>query len=280
MNTPTVTSTWLHDHLNDPDLIILDATQPVKEAGLAPELQGIQLPGARFFDIKGTFSDPKSSLPNTFPSPEQFAAEAQKLGINNRSKIVVYDKLGIYSSPRVWWMFTTMGHAQVAVLDGGLPDWIAQRFETEPQAMRAYDMGDFTPRLKEGQVIALPRIHENVHTEEVLVVDARAAGRFAGTAPEPRKGLPSGCIPGSVNLPYPRVLESGKLKSKTELQAVFAEMESGNKPLIFSCGSGITACILLLASTVAMKRNTAVFDGSWTEWALSGLPIHRAKTSE
>ncbi len=263
MQTPLVTVDWLHSHLSDPDLVILDATQAGKKA----DHEGLQLPGARHFDFKRTFADRENELPNMLPSPEAFATEAQKLGISNTSKIVVYDRLGVYSSPRVWWMFRTMGHDQVVVLDGGLPEWVRCGYEVEP--VQRYDSlpGSFATVFNPDLVKGIQDVYQNLSGKKALVVDARSAGRFEGIAPEPRAGLSSGHIPDSKNLPFPDVLRDGKFKPKAELLGLFQTLDLGDQPLIFSCGSGITACILYVASELVLSNEKAVYDGSWTEWA-------------
>lgn len=271
MSPYLVSSEWLHTHLKDPNLIILDASQPSDPAA-------IRIKGARIFDIKHVFSDTDSGLPNTLPAPEAFEKSCRELGIRQDSKLVVYDRKGIYTSPRVWWMFQTMGHTTIAVLNGGLPDWIAKGYETETGLQAAVSQGNFVANLDASRVKSIDRIQENLESQEAIVLDARSKGRFEGTAPEPRAGLSSGHMPHSVSLPYTEVLEEGKYKSTEALQAVFEGLKLDDRPFIFSCGSGITACIILLASEMAMDRPTAVFDGSWTEWALTeGMPIEGDK---
>ncbi len=267
MNPHLVSTEWLHTHLHDSNLIVLDASQPSDPAA-------IRIKGARILDIKHVFSDTESGLPNTLPSPAAFETSCRELGICQDSQLVVYDSKGIYTSPRVWWMFQTMGHAHIAVLDGGLPDWIAQELETETGPQAAVREGDFVAHFDASRVKHIDRVQENLESQEAIVLDARSKGRFDGTAPEPRAGLSSGHMPHSVSLPYTEVLEGGKYKSKEDLQSVFNNLDLDDRPFIFSCGSGITACIILLASEMAMDRTTAVFDGSWTEWALTeGMPI-------
>lgn len=267
MSKSLVSVAWLNQYLHDPNLIILDASQSDNKSGLVADAEGIQIKGARFFDLKNEFSDPISPFPNTLPTPEAFEAACRKLGINKNSQLVVYDDLGAYSSPRVWWMFRTMGHKKVSVLDGGLPAWIAEGFETEPVQEQTFEPGNFVAHFRPGQVKSIDFVADNLEGANALVIDARSAGRFAGTAPEPRKGLASGHIPGSVNLSFEAVLDGGKFKSPAELRTLFEALEIDDRPLVFSCGSGLTACIILLASELVNPNSTAVFDGSWTEWA-------------
>ena len=262
-----VSSLWLHENLNNPDLIILDASQATNQAGKNSEFENIQIIGAQHFDFKNTFSDAKSEFPNTLPSQEVFEKEARKLGINASSKIVVYDNLGIYTSPRVWWMFKAMGHVAVAILDGGLPDWIEQGFETEQKSNVTIESGNFEANFQPDLMVDYSFVLSNINTENSLLIDARSAGRFNGTEPDPRKGLKSGHIENSINIPFESVLENGKFKPIAALNVIFEVLQNENRPLVFSCGSGITACIIMLAADLVSQNKKAVYDGSWTEWA-------------
>ncbi len=266
MTPPLVDSSWLKAQLDDPNLVLLDASPISNVSGLKSENETIQIPGARYFDLKNEFSVKGSSLPNMLPDAIQFESTAQKLGINNSSKIVVYDNLGIYTSPRVWWMFKTMGHKNVSVLDGGFPAWIDAAYRTEPIAKRNHTLGDFESNFNKNAVKDFNQIKTNITNQESIVIDARSAGRFGGTSPEPREGLRSGHIPNSINIPFGDVLKNGKFKSLRELDIVFEGVDK-TKPLTFSCGSGLTACIVLVASELVLKNKKAVYDGSWTEWA-------------
>lgn len=273
MKTPPIVSVkWLHEHLADPDLVILDASQQVNQAKVESQFQGIQIKGARYFDIKNDFSDTKSPLPNTLSSPETFEKAARKLGINNDSKIVVYDSLGIYSSPRAWWLFKIMGHEEVSVLDGGLPEWLRQGYEVEKPEKRPYPLGNFVSKFKPELFKTKEQILENITTNESVLIDARSQDRFLGETPEPREGLRSGHIPGSINIPYRKLLQDGKFLPKEELAKILPQYD---KPLLFSCGSGVTACIDLIAYELIGNNNPkAVYDGSWTEWGqIDSLPI-------
>ncbi|MEZ4802042.1 MAG: sulfurtransferase [Gelidibacter sp.] len=264
---PTVSADWLHQHLNDPDLIILDASIEASADGTQTSERHEVIPSARWFDIKNAFSDTSSPFPNTVPTAAQFEQECQKLGINSQHRIVVYDHFGVYSSPRAWWLFKVMGHDHVAVLDGGLPEWKAKGFKTVPMTDPNYGKGNFKANFQPELVIRYDTVKENVINPKFLMVDARASGRFNGTAPEPRAHLKSGHIPHSVNIPYQDVLEGHRFKSDTILKALFDSKCQGEHNLVFSCGSGLTACILMLASNLSYSNSKKVYDGSWTEWA-------------
>jgi thiosulfate/3-mercaptopyruvate sulfurtransferase len=274
MLAPIVSVAWLDQHLTDKDLIVLDASMQENISNVTSDFQGIQIKGARFFDVKNSFCAKDTDLPNMLPSPEEFTAECQKLGINADSNIIVYDNLGIYSAPRVWWMFRVMGHRNVAVLDGGLPEWSKQGLPTEHVHTKTYDKGNFEAYYQPRLVKTSVDILENLDKKDALVIDARSAGRFYGLIPEPRKDLKGGHVPDSLNLPYTDVLRDGKFLPKEELLQLFDHLNLGNRPLIFSCGSGLTACIILLACELVLENHTSVYDGSWSEWGqLQDAPI-------
>ncbi len=264
-----VSPQWLHENLQNPNLVILDASPTSNKSNLKPAHSGFQIKGARYFDRKNKFSDKTAEMPNTLPQPIDFEREAQALGISNDSKIVVYDNLGIYASPRVWWMFRTMGHENIAVLNGGLGAWTAAGLEIVPieTSPPTYPKGNFTAKLNYQLYRNMDDVLQNLQSKQALVVDTRSNGRFCGTASEPREGLSSGHIPHSKSLPFKEVLKNGKMKSLEELKTIFADLGVGNEPLIFSCGSGITACITMLAAELVLENEKAVYDGSWTEWA-------------
>ncbi|TDD98694.1 sulfurtransferase [Flavobacterium cellulosilyticum] len=267
MKNTIVSAKWVSEHIEDDNLIILEARLDQNQT------KDTQIPGARLFDIKNTFSDTKNPLPNTFPSEEQFTTECQKLGVNNDSFIVVYDTTGIYSSPRVWFMFNAMGHTNIAVLDGGLPEWIKQGYPTEKPKETTYAIGDFQGHLNTDTVKNKEQILENIDSKKANLIDARSSDRFHATIEETRVGIRNGHIPGSVNVPFETLFKDGKYKSAADLTEIF---DLNDKPLYFTCGSGITACILLLATELIGDNPKAVYDGSWTEWGqATDLPIEK-----
>ncbi|MBC5993208.1 3-mercaptopyruvate sulfurtransferase [Pontibacter cellulosilyticus] len=275
-SSPLVSVEWLHQHLQQPEVVVLDASlkQTQNTTSVSVE-QPLQIPGARYFDIDAAFSDKNSNLPHMLPSPESFTREAQKLGINKNSILIIYDNRGIYSSPRAWWMFRAMGHEQVYVLDGGLPAWIAAGYTCEPLATaHATAAGHFEARYNAALVSDKQQVLLALEDENYSVIDARPAARFHGKAPEPRPGLRLGHMPNAENIPFEAVLEKGKMRSETELKELFQTLPLTNKKLIFSCGSGVTACITALGATLAGYQDIAVYDGSWSEWgATDDLPV-------
>lgn len=265
---------WLHENLAAENLVLFDASMkpifPVSDA--APETP-VYIPGALRFDFDDVLCDHDTSLPHMMPSPEFFESEMQKYGVNHDSAIVVYDKVGIYSSPRAWWMFKAMGHEQVAVLDGGLPAWIGAGYETTPTLTTPKRRGDFASKPQGGLIVDSETVLHALTDSAVSVVDARSAGRFKGQEPEPRAGLRGGHMPGAVNIPYTDVLADGKMSAPSALQKIFEQYK--DRKMIFSCGSGVTACVVALAAEQAGYKDLAIYDGSWSEWGRedSGLPV-------
>ena len=265
--TELVSIEWLSKSAHEKDLVLLDASLAKTAQGKSSSYQDETIPGSRYFDLKGSFSDTESAFPNTLPTPAHFERACQKLGINQNSRIVVFDNMGIYSSPRVWWMFKVMGHERISVLDGGLPAWIKAGHPTVKRETQAFEAGNFNADFNKEFVKHFSEIQANVKKPAFIVVDARSEGRFNGTESEPRKQLQSGHIPGSVNIPFQSVLSDGKYKPQAELKRLFEEKCQGERDLVFSCGSGLTACIVMLASELAFKESRYLYDGSWTEWA-------------
>ena len=271
-----VSVSWLSENFNDSDLIILDASPESNVSNLIVEFPDIQIKGTLFFDFKNVIADKKSDLPNMLPSLEVFEQECRKLGINSNSQIVVYDNLGIYTSPRVWWMFKSMGHDKIAVLDGGLSEWENNKYSCEPRKQPRVNLGNFRANFKQKLLRNASQLLENITSNSEVVIDARSNDRFEGTKPETRENLKSGHIPNSLNLPFLEVLKDGKFLSKEELFQKFNSLVLDNKPMVFTCGSGITACILQLAANKIGYSNTSIYDGSWTDWGqLKGFPIEK-----
>lgn len=267
----------LTELLHADNLVILNATLPKAVAGnQAINEETKKIPGARFFDIKNVFSDTTAPYPNTWPGQEAFNKEARRIGVCNNSAIVVYDEHGIYSSARAWWMFRAMGHHNVAVLNGGLKAWEAAGLALEPKSEQAFDKGDFQGTFREGFFKNHIDVYQNLEDRNELVIDARAENRFKGLVEEPREGLRSGRIPNSISLPYTDLLTDGRLLEEQELKKVTGSKLPENKNLTFSCGSGITACVLALGAELAGYKNLSVYDGSWTEWgSMHELPIEK-----
>jgi len=258
---PIVSVDWLHNNMEIENLVVLDGT-----INKVFDENQTQIPKARFFDIKNKFSNTSGTFPSTFPSEEQFQKEARKLGINNNSNIVVYDDKGMYSSARVWWLFKAFGYNNVAVLNGGFPAWLKRGFPFE--VMRPYQEkeGDFTAYLQTEYMAFFSNVEAASKHHTHTIIDARASSRFNCQVPEPRAGLRMGTIPNSVNLPFTDLLENGILKEKKELEEAFSKLADKENAIIFSCGSGITACILALGAHIIGYSNISVYDGSWTEW--------------
>ncbi len=275
LESPLVSASWLLEHLDHPDLIILDATIKKVANDSNENYPEVRIQNARFFDIKTTFSDTTNDIPNMLPSPEAFSEACQNLGISNHHKIVVYDKIGIYSSARVWWMFKIMGHQNIVVLNGGLPAWQQQNLPIEPEINKAeYNSGNFKASFHSKLVVDAKSVLNEIHNDTTLILDARSPGRFTAQEPEPRANLKGGHIPNSINLHYKDLLQEGHMRSVTEIKEILNDFNIENKKLIFTCGSGITACIIMLAAQLAGYNKVSVYDGSWSEWGqLNYVPI-------
>lgn len=262
---PLVSVEWLHNHLNDDNLFIFDASITkvnTNENGI----EKAQIPNTQFFDIKRVFSDINATFPNTVPNEKQFTKEAQKLGVNENSVIVVYDDKGIYSSPRVWYLFKVFGFNNVTVLDGGLPQWKVAGFELEAKKNNNRPKGNFIARYNTEAFKFFDDIQKLSNNENYLIIDARSENRFKGIVDEPRKGLRSGSIPNSVNIPFSKLLDGNCFKSNENIQKEFDTIKANDEHLVFSCGSGITACVLALGAELIGKTDISVYDGSWTEY--------------
>ncbi|PWE32393.1 3-mercaptopyruvate sulfurtransferase [Maritimibacter sp. 55A14] len=263
-----VSTAWLADHLADPDLRILDGSWHMPAAGrdARAEYNAGHIPGARFFDIYD-ISDNRSALPHMVPPVEKFMSRCRAMGVGDGHQIVVYDTAGLFSAARVWWLFRLMGHADVAVLDGGLPKWQAEgrALEDMPPVLRERHM---TVRRQAHMVKDVTQVAAASKLRDAEIVDARSPARFRGDEPEPREGLRAGHVPGSRNLHYASLLNAdGTMKDPEALRALFeAAGVDPAKPVITSCGSGVTAAILNLALERMGRRDHALYDGSWSEW--------------
>jgi thiosulfate/3-mercaptopyruvate sulfurtransferase len=268
--SPIVTTQWLADALDSAtDLVVLDATKYLPNEGLHAGniFAERHIPGALFFDLD-LFSDPDTDLPTMVPSAGRFARLAGELGISENSRIVVYDQKGLFSAARAWWLFGLFGHDRVSVLDGGLPKWLAEGRPVETGPARTLPQARFTARFRTERLRGLGDIVENLATGQALVLDARSASRFTGSEPEPRPDARAGHIPGSRNLHYAGLLNADHtLKSPETLRQAFADVGAdGDAAVVTTCGSGVTAAILLLAREVARLQRGALYDGSWSEW--------------
>lgn len=265
MNSPLVSTTWLSENLNRANLIILDAS--LKHSVKTNDQKiAAYIPKSLIFDWD-KFSDLTNPLPHTMPNEDQFTNAAQELGINEDSIIVVYDNMGIYSSPRVWWMFLAMGFENCFVLDGGLPEWQKMGYPSTKIHETPMLKGNFLAKYKPGLISNREEVLTASTTKNSLIIDARSEARFHGKIAEPRPGLKSGHIPNAINIPFEAVLSEHKIRPKNELERTFSAIEK-DKPLIFSCGSGVTACIDALAATIIGYKNISIYDGSWSEWGM------------
>ena len=276
--SPLVDTGWLSDNLKAPGLVILDASVAPVVPGyesLNTDANFAAIPGARRFDYDTKICKQDSALPHMMPDEELFQEEVRQLGINSESFIVIYDDVGIYASPRAWWMLRAMGHEQVAVLDGGLRAWIDAGLETSASLETECPLGDFQAQYTAESFCDFSVVRSALDDPACAILDARSSGRFHGTAPEPRPGIRGGHMPNAQNLPFPELLDGGRMKPVAQLEKIFDELVDGSdRRLITSCGSGLTACILTFAAFLAGRRNLSVYDGSWIEWgAPSKLPV-------
>ena len=266
--SPLVSTEWLAEHLNAPDVRVADASWYLPQAGrdAKEEYESAHIPRAVLFDIDD-LSDEKSPYPHMLAPAPKFASRMRKLGLGDGNLIVVYDCAGIYSSARAWWMLRAMGHEDFVVLDGGFPKWKAEHRPIEDMTPAPYPR-HFTPRPNNALLRTFDQVKANIASKAEQVVDARGAGRFGAKEPEPRPGTRGGHIPGSANTPYTEFTnQNGTLKSPAELAQIFAQRGiDPAKPIVTTCGSGVTASIVLLGLAVLGAKKTALYDGSWSEW--------------
>lgn len=267
MDKTFVTTEWLAAHLSDPDVVVLDGSwhMPSSARNAQADYLAGHIPGAVFFDIDGV-ADTSTDLPHMLPSPNDFARMVGALGISDSMTIVVYDELGLFSAPRVWWTFLAMGASEVRILSGGGPKWRAERRATET-GLVTRPRQTFHTAFDASRVADFETVRDRSRDAAAQIADARPAPRFHAEVPEPRAGLRSGHIPNSLNVPVSLLTDAGQIKTAADLQQLFADrgLDLG-KPIITSCGSGITASTLALALHVAGAQQVAVYDGSWTEW--------------
>jgi thiosulfate/3-mercaptopyruvate sulfurtransferase len=276
---PVVSAEWLKSHLTAPDVRVLDCTwfMPGSTQTGRQAYDAHHIPGARFFDIDD-IADTDSGLPHMLPPPEKFSSRVRKLGLGDGHRVICYDQNGFLASARVWWTFRVMGHSDVAVLDGGFEAWKAVGGAIEDLPPHFVADRHFTARPRRDLVRDMDQMKQALASGSAQVVDARSTQRFKGEVDEPRPGLRRGRMPGSLNVPHAAVIgANGKLKGEAELKAAFAAAGVDlSKPIINSCGSGVTASVLALAESVAGNDGAAVYDGAWCEWGAETAPTEVA----
>jgi thiosulfate/3-mercaptopyruvate sulfurtransferase len=272
-----ITCDWLNKNLNQKDLSIIDCTWhlPGTNRDGKSEFLNERIPGSIFFDLD-EFSDQSSKYPHTIADKEWFSKKVSELGIQNSDHIVCYDTLGIFTSPRVSWMFSQYGHEKVSILDGGFKNWKIKKFKIETGKPQNKEPSNYIAKNNPKNIKFFEDIKKNITSSTFKLIDARPSGRFDATDPEPRPELQSGSIPNSQNLPFSKLLDpaTGCMKNKDELKKIFDELSiSSEDKITFSCGSGVAAVIAGTAYEKVFNKEFDVYDGSWTEWALKNKLI-------
>ncbi|MEI6897171.1 MAG: 3-mercaptopyruvate sulfurtransferase [Psychromonas sp.] len=272
-----VSVAWLARHINHPSLLLLDASYFMKALKRDGKSEWCEqtIPGAHFFDFDNLICDQASTLPHMMPSEKLFEQAVRSLGVNQDNVIVVFDRLGIFSSPRVWWMFKCMGFNNIAVLDGGLNSWKGAGLAVaKGELNRVCHEGDFCAQYQPHLIVDSAQVLVAMTDPKYQIVDARAENRFLAQVPESRAGLRSGHMPNAKNLPFNHLLIDGEMRDIEQLRALYQGLIDEKKHVIFSCGSGVTACVLALGATLCGYQHLAVYDGSWTQWgADEKLPV-------
>ena len=272
-----VSTNWLLKNLKNKELTVLDCSwhMPIEKKNPKNEYNKMHIENSYFFDID-KISDIKSNLPHMLPDKNKFEKQIRRMGINQNSRVVVYDVKGIFSSPRVWWMFKYFGHNNIFVLNGGLKKWLKEK-KPVTNKKTYFKKGNFISQLSKEFLVTKNEVLESINRKNSLTFDARHKDRFNGKVKEPRKGLRSGHIPGSKNIFWDNLINrKGTLVSKKKINNLFNKFPIKNKKIITSCGSGITACILSLSLLHGPKIQTSVYDGSWAEWGQNKkLPISK-----
>jgi thiosulfate/3-mercaptopyruvate sulfurtransferase len=274
-----VSTDWLAERLDKPETVVVDGSYylPTQNRDAQAEFRAGHIPGAVFFDIEA-IADRDTDLPHMLPGPDQFSKQVGALGIGKNDTIVVYDSAGFFSAARVWWTLRLFGAEKVYVLDGGLPQWKAENRRLESGAAKR-EPREFAAEMDTRQVAMMGDVQLALTSGTVQVVDARSAERFRGEAPEPRAGLRSGHMPGAFNVPSSALVDGARLASPDKLRQAFKDGGVDlDKPIITSCGSGVTAAMLWFALDSLGKKPQGLYDGSWSEWAARpDLPVETGK---